>query len=160
MINRLSTIFFKGRIKSYICVFPYYGCPITSRKLLCNSLQQSGNIGHNIVGQTSMYNNFQLYTIPENQNYTQRKKSNRKTKNKKIVIYNRKNKLNENKFYLQTKISMKIKIRDKKKFTKNLMEGIFPGCNFPGSNFLGTIYWGTICQRAIFQGEVFRRLFP
>ena len=160
MINRLSTIFFKGRIKSYICVFPYYGCPITSGKLLCNSLQQSGNIGHNIVGQISMQNNFQLYTIPENQNYTQRKKSNRKTKNKKIVIYNRKNKLNENKFYLQTKISMKIKIRDKKTLTKNLMEGKFQGCNFLGSNFLGTIYWGTICQRAVFQGEVFRRYFP
>ena len=55
---------------------------------------------------------------------------------------------------------MKIKIRDKKKFTKNLMEGKFQGCNFPGSNFLGTIYWGTNCQRAIFQGEVFRRYFP
>ena len=48
------------------------------------------------------------------------------------IIYNQKNKLNENKSYLQTKISIKIKIRDKNKFTKNFMES-----NFQEAIFLG-----------------------
>ena len=41
--------------------------------------------------------------------------------------------MNENRFYLQTKIYIKIKLRDKKKFTKNLTGGNFPGDIFPGS---------------------------
>ena len=57
--------------------------------------------------------------------------------NREIVIYNQKNKLNQNRFYLQSKVSIKIKIRDKKKFTKNLIGGNFPGRNFPGGKFSG-----------------------
>ena len=41
-----------------------------------------------------------------------------------FFIYNQKNKLKENRFYLQTKTSMNSS--HKKKFTKNFMEGQFP----------------------------------
>ena len=35
----------------------------------------------------------------------------------------------------ERKTSIKIKIRDKKKFTRNSMGGNFPGGSFPGDNF-------------------------
>ena len=35
----------------------------------------------------------------------------------------------------ETKTSIKIKVRDKKKFTKNSMGGSFPGGSFPGGKF-------------------------
>ena len=54
----------------------------------------------------------------------------------KKLIYNQKTKWNENRFYIQTKISTKIKIKDKKKFTNKFMGGgaIFRGDNFRFSN--------------------------
>ena len=53
--------------------------------------------------------------------------------------------MNENRFFLRTKILIKIKIRDKKKFTKNFMGGegegaIFLGGNFPRGHFSGDIF--------------------
>ena len=38
----------------------------------------------------------------------------------KLLFIIKKNKLNENRFYLRTKIPIKIKIRDKKKFNKKV----------------------------------------
>ena len=52
----------------------------------------------------------------------------------------------ESKFYLQTKMSVKTKIRDKKKFTKNFIVG-----NFVGKQFS----WGEIFRGAIFPGAFF-----
>lgn len=64
-------------------------------------------------------------SFSENQKYTHKKK---KYGNKEIVIYSQKNKLNENRFYIHTKISINVKIRNKKKFTKNSLGGaIFRG---------------------------------
>ena len=51
----------------------------------------------------------------------------------KKLIYNQKTKWNENRFYIQTKISTKIKIKDKKKFTNKFMGG--GGANLRGDNF-------------------------
>ena len=53
----------------------------------------------------------------------------KKIQNKQIVIYNQKNEPNEKRFYLWTKILIKRKIRDKKKFTKKKSLGI--GGNSP-----------------------------
>ena len=58
--------------------------------------------------------------------------------------------MNQNKFYLRTKISMKIKL-EIKKFSKNFMVG--GGGNFPGVIFL----WG-IFQGDIFLGGIFPRI--
>ena len=57
--------------------------------------------------------------------------------NKQIVIYNKKNELNENRFLLRTKILIKIKISAKKKLTKDLIGSYIPGGNFPGAFFRG-----------------------
>ena len=76
-------------------------------------------------------------SFSENQEYTHKKK---KYGNKEIVIYSQKNKLNENRFYIHTKISINVKIRNKKKFTKNsLGEAISRGGGviFQWGNFLG-----------------------
>ena len=48
--------------------------------------------------------------------------------------------MNENRFYLQTKFSVKMKIINNKKFAKTFMGGNFPGGNFPGNNFLRGIF--------------------
>ena len=59
---------------------------------------------------------------------------NGKIQNKQIVIYNHKNELNKNRFYLRTKILIKIKIRDKKEkiHKKFSWQAIFRGAIFPG----------------------------
>ena len=66
-------------------------------------------------------------------------KKNRKIWNKEIVIYDQKIKLNENRFYLQTKISKETKIRDKKRFPKISWGAIFRVAIFPGARFQGAI---------------------
>ena len=48
-----------------------------------------------------------------------------------IVIYNQKNKLNENKFYLPT---------------KSFLEGYFQGKNFPEEIFLGELFPGSFLR--------------
>ena len=53
-----------------------------------------------------------------------------------------KNELSENTFFLRTKILIKVKLRDKKKFTRK-----FDGEQFSGWQFsLGAIFRGTIFQ--------------
>ena len=88
---------------------------------------------------------------------------------KKIIEKNRINKLlfiiknesNENRFFLRTKILMKIKLRDKKKFAKKFYEGQFFGVSFPGDNFPGVTFWGTIFLRGNFaDGHFPGRNFP
>ena len=109
-------------------------------------------------------------SFSENQKYTHKKK---KYGNKEIVIYSQKNKLNEKRFYIHTKISINVKIRNKKKFTKNsLGEAIFRGGGviFQWGNFLGkkavflaskcswgAIFWGSIFQGGTFPGSIFPR---
>ena len=60
--------------------------------------------------------------------------------------------MNENRFFLWTKISIKIKTRDKKKFTKKFRErggeGNFPRGNFPWEQFSGGHFSGGIFPRA------------
>ena len=75
-----------------------------------------------------------------------RKNNNKKVQNKEIVISNQKNKLNENRFYLQTKISIKVKITRKKRLTKEFHEEKFleqelqeSGDMFPGAIFPRTL---------------------
>ena len=60
---------------------------------------------------------------------------------------NQKYKLNENRFHLRTKIPIKRKIRDKKKYAKKVhggqfSEGNFAGPNFPGDNLSESIFLG------------------
>ena len=87
-----------------------------------------------------------LYVIPENQKHTHREKNNGKIQNKQIVHTikkkrkKKKNELNENRFYLRTKILIKIKIIDEKRLKKKIMGCNFPGSNFPGGNFPGGIF--------------------
>ena len=91
---------------------------------------------HVYSGGKSMYDKHQPCATAENQKYMYRKK-NSEIQNKEIAIYSPNHKLNKNRFYLQTKISIKIKIRDKKRFTKNFMVAIFRETIFLGSNFTG-----------------------
>ena len=67
--------------------------------------------------------------------------------------------MNENRFFLWAKIVIKIKTRDKKKFTKKIhgggggqfSKGQFSGGHFSGGQFsLGTIF-----REAIFRGAFF-----
>ena len=87
-----------------------------------------------------------LYVIPENQKHTHREKNNGKIQNKQIVHTikkkrkKKKNELNENRFYLRTKILIKIKIIDEERLKKKIMGCNFPGSNFPGGNFPGGIF--------------------
>ena len=92
-----------------------------------------------------------LYVIPENQKHTHREKNNGKIQNKQIVHTikkkrkKKKNELNENRFYLRTKILIKIKIIDEKRLKKKLWGAIFQVAiflwrNFPGGNFPGGIF--------------------
>ena len=60
--------------------------------------------------------------------------------NKQIVIYNKKNELNENRFLLRTKILIKIKISAKKKLTEDLIGSYIPGGNFPGAFSPGAFF--------------------
>ena len=84
--------------------------------------------------------------IAENQKYVHRKKDNRKILNKEITIYNQKYKHTQ--IYWQTIISIKTKIWDKNKFTKDLMrEGGGGGGQFSRGQF----FW-----EAIFRGQFSR----
>ena len=80
-----------------------------------------------------MYDKHQLYAMAANQKKTSTGKKIIKIQNKAIFIYHKENELIENILYLQTKTSISIKIRDKKKFTKNLSEANIPGGIFPGT---------------------------
>ena len=78
--------------------------------------------------------------------------------NKQIVIYDQKLKLNENRFYLQTKIPINIKIRYKKKFTKKSMGdgGDFSGEQFSGGKLSRVKFSkGYFSGRVIFLGGIF-----
>ena len=66
--------------------------------------------------------------------------------------------MNENRFFLWMKILIKIKTRDKKKFTKKFHGGNFPGGNFPWWQFF---LWGMFrgqFSRGIFSGGIFPKL--
>ena len=65
--------------------------------------------------------------MPENQKYMHRKKIMKKYRINKLLFIIKKNELNENRFFLRTKILIKIKIRCKKKFTKKFHGGQFSG---------------------------------
>ena len=61
--------------------------------------------------------------------------------------------MNENRFFLWMKILIKIKTRDKKKFTKKFHGGQFSGGQFS----LGGIFRGQF-SRGIFSGGIFPKL--
>ena len=90
-----------------------------------------------------------LYVIPENQKHTHREKNNGKIQNKQIVHTikkkrkKKKNELNENRFYLRTKILIKIKIIDEKRLKKKLWGAIFQVAIFRGATFPGVFFLET-----------------
>ena len=60
-----------------------------------------------------------------------------------------------NRFYLQTNISIKSKISDKKEFYKKFHGGNFLGGDFPGGNFRLGNFPGVIFPADIFPGRVY-----
>lgn len=66
-----------------------------------------------------------------------------KSRIKKLLFIIKKNKLNENRFYLQTKISIK-KIRDRENIAKKIMRGAGGRevAVFLRDNFVGAIFQG------------------
>ena len=93
--------------------------------------------------------------MSENQKYAHRKKVMEKYKISKLLFIIKKNELNENRFFLRAEILIKIKIRDKKKLTKNLMGGNFPGGNFPGRQFSGEQFSRGYFSGRNFSGSIF-----
>ena len=83
------------------------------------------------------------------------KKITEKYRINKLFFTIKKNELIENRFYLRTKILMKIKIRDKNKFTKKFHGR---GEQFSGEQFFGgAIFQGATFLRDNFPGGFFPR---